>query len=73
MAVDIAELLQLSVDERLEIVERVWESLASSGQTIPVPDWHLEELDRREEMQQRNPVAMLSWEEVKQRLREHHD
>ncbi len=73
MSVDISQLLQLPVDDRLEILERIWESLASREEAVPVPDWHLEELDRREAEHQRNPASMVSWEEVKRRLREKHD
>jgi putative addiction module component (TIGR02574 family) len=41
------EILRLPIDQRLELVERVWDSIAASPESIPVPEWHKEVLDRR--------------------------
>jgi putative addiction module component (TIGR02574 family) len=39
--------LRLPPEERLKLVEDIWDSLAAEAGQIPVPDWHLRELDRR--------------------------
>jgi len=41
------EILRLPPDERLQLVEDIWDSLAADAGQIPVPDWHKRELDRR--------------------------
>jgi len=41
------EILRLSANERLQLVEEIWDSLAGEPDSIPVPDWHKAELDRR--------------------------
>lgn len=38
---------RLSVDERLDLMDRIWASLSSNPEAIPVPDWHLAEIARR--------------------------
>ena len=42
-----ADVLSLSVPERIQLVEDIWDSLAAHAGQIPVPDWHKRELDRR--------------------------
>ena len=61
------EILDLPADERLQLVEKIWDSLAASADSIPVPDWHKEELDRR--LDDSSEQATESWEDVQARLR----
>jgi len=67
-----AELLTmpLSVEQRLELISELWDSIPDSLDTLPVPEWHREELDRRLAAADCNPDAAIPWEEVKRRLRE---
>ena len=62
--------IPLSVEQRLELISELWDSIPDSLDTLPVPDWHREELDRRLEAADANPDAAIPWEEVKRRLRE---
>ncbi len=62
------EILDLSADERLQLVEEIWDSLAVSAESIPVPDWHLAELDCR--LEDPSEQATLSWKDVQTRLRQ---
>jgi len=63
----LSEILDLPADERLQLVEKIWDSLAASADSIPVPDWHKEELDRR--LDDPTEQATESWEDVQARLR----
>ena len=38
---------RLSVQERLELIEQIWDSLPASVEPQDVPEWHLAELIRR--------------------------
>lgn len=40
-------LSELSVAERLTLLEATWASLEQAPDTVPMPDWHKAELDRR--------------------------
>ena len=62
--------MPLSVEQRLELISELWDSIPDSLDTLPVPDSHREELDRRLAAADANPDAAIPWEEVKRRLRE---
>ena len=63
----LAEILDLPSDERLRLVEEIWDSLAASVSELPVPDWHREELDRR--LADPSDQPTISVDELKARLR----
>ena len=56
---------RLSVEDRMILVEEIWDSIAQTPQTISltVPQQH--ELERRLQEHVRNPDEVVSWEEVK--------
>lgn len=62
----------LSTAEKLQLVEDIWDDLASTPEEIPVHDWHKKELARRKANLQKNTASALSWEEVKRRVRSQH-
>ncbi len=62
--------MPLSIEQRLELISELWDSIPDSLDTLPVPDSHREELDRRLAAADANPDAAIPWEEVKRRLRE---
>ncbi len=61
------EILRLPADQRLKLLEDIWESLAGSPEDVPIPDWHREILDER----QADPdeQATRTWEEVQANAR----
>lgn len=63
----LSEILDLPPEDRLQLVERIWDSLAASAERVPVPDWHQAELDDR--LGDPDEQATVSWEEVQTRLR----
>lgn len=60
-----AEILQLPAAERLRLVEEIWDSLLLEPSSVPVPDWHRAELDRRLARHEADPGATRPWNEVK--------
>lgn len=65
-------IFDLSPPEKLQLVEDLWDDLASTPESIPVYDWQKEELARRKANLMKNPASGLAWEEVKQRVRGHY-
>ena len=65
------EARRLSVDERIELVSAIWDTVAEDATTsaLPVSHSHRHELSRRLEDRQRNPEAESPWSEVVDRLR----
>lgn len=72
MAVDVAqtidELRGLSVDDRLKVVEAVWDSLPEEA-AVPISAGQRAELDRRLDAHEANPDQVLTWDQVLERLR----
>ena len=61
------EINRLPLAERLRLVEQIWDGIAASSASIPVPDWHRAELDRR--LDDPSPEPSLSQDELQERLR----
>ena len=61
------EILKLPPQERLQLIEEAWESLAATPAAVPVPEWHKAELDHLLDHPSSEPL--ISWEETKARLR----
>ena len=72
MSVDFAQLLELTVPQKLQLVEDLWDDIASATEELPVPAWQIEELGRRKANYLRNPGSGMSWEEAKRRIRSRH-
>jgi putative addiction module component (TIGR02574 family) len=60
---------QLSVAERIIVVEQIWDSIAAEQASLPVTPAQREELDRRLKDYEEHPEIGSSWDEVKARLR----
>lgn len=60
--------LSLSVEDRLELIEEIWDSLVATPEAIPVTDAQRRELARRRRAHSRNPSAAKSWGEVRAKL-----
>jgi putative addiction module component (TIGR02574 family) len=66
---DATTIFDLSPSEKLQLVEDLWDDLASTPEAVPVYDWQKHELARRKANLLNNPPAGLDWEEVKRRVR----
>jgi putative addiction module component (TIGR02574 family) len=68
MTTALQELEMLSVAERVQIVEDLWDSIARSNANLPVPQWQKDELGRRKERYRQNPGSGETWDQVKQSI-----
>lgn len=59
---------RLSVGERLELIEQIWDSLPEQVSPGEVPAWHLPELAKRLAEAKDNPGLGKPWREVLARL-----
>ena len=58
----------LTADERLKLLERVWDSLVDTPEAIPLTDAQRDELDRRlDDLEREGPVG-IPWQEVLDRI-----
>jgi putative addiction module component (TIGR02574 family) len=73
MAKPTLDIERLSPDERLELMEQLWESLRKEPSSVPLTKAQREELDRRlddleSDIQKGVPLG-IPWDEVLQRIR----
>ena len=61
---------RLGVEDRLALVEQIWDSLAEDSAAVPLTDAQRAELDRRIADHEANPNDVVSWEEVKAAIAE---
>ena len=62
------EMSQMSVAERIQLAEDLWDSILSAPEGLPITEPQKEELDSRLEKHNHNRDAGSSWEIVKERL-----
>lgn len=67
-ASDIHDFIKLSTPEKILLVEDLWDSIASDESAVPVPQSHMEELDRRLKRYGSSPGNLLSLEELRKRI-----
>jgi putative addiction module component (TIGR02574 family) len=64
----LAEALKLSVPERIELAEAIWDTVAADAETFPLTEAEKAELDLRLADLKAAPDAGSPWEEVRARL-----
>jgi putative addiction module component (TIGR02574 family) len=65
----LAEIAQLSVAERIQLAEDIWDTIASTPDEFALPDTQRDELDRRLQAYRDNPQPGVSWQQVQQSVR----
>jgi len=73
MNVALDTLEELSVPERIILVEDLWDSIAKDGDNMPVADWQKKELARRKALFLNNPQSAMTWDAVKMSVLGHNE
>lgn len=68
--ITISDLLHLSVAERLQLVEDLWDSIGAEPEAMELTQAQKEELDRRMAEHRADPGSAFPWDEVQARLRQ---
>jgi putative addiction module component (TIGR02574 family) len=66
--ITVADVLTLSADERIRLVEDIWDTLVIAPEAVVLTDEQRRELDSRLEEHRRDPSAGSTWPEVKARI-----
>jgi putative addiction module component (TIGR02574 family) len=61
---DVAEILKLPPEERLRLVELIWENLATTQSDVPLGDAHRKAIDDELAEHRRNPDDILTLDQV---------
>ncbi len=60
---------RLSREEKLRIMEAIWEDLSRDAEQVESPDWHREILDETESRLKAGQESVVDWPEAKEGLR----
>ena len=63
-----SQIESMSVAERLQLMEQLWDSLRSEAQEMPSPDWHQEVLAQRKARAERGEAKFLTLDQLRARL-----
>ena len=64
-----ADILSLSVAERVQLVEDIWDSIAEVPQEVPLTEEQKAELDRRLDAYHQDPNEGSPWGLARERIR----
>tara|TARA_Y100000813_G_scaffold145231_1_gene106035 strand:- start:89 stop:310 length:222 start_codon:yes stop_codon:yes gene_type:complete len=65
----VESIFDLSVEEKLQLVEDLWDDLGTDPDAVPIHDWQKAELDARKQRLAAAPTSTLGWDEVKTQVR----
>jgi putative addiction module component (TIGR02574 family) len=65
----VAEILALPVEDRVRLVEAIWDSISAVPEALALTDWQKEELDQRLADLEVDPDAGFNLEQVFARIR----
>ncbi|AHF93918.1 putative addiction module component, TIGR02574 family [Opitutaceae bacterium TAV1] len=63
---------ELTTEEKLSLMEELWQDISRDPANVPSPEWHRELLARREQDLAEGRDSFLSWEDAKKQLRARH-
>ena len=64
--------LKLSIPERIQLVEDIWDTIASQAEALDLTEEEKALLDERLQAHHQNPAAASPWGDVYQRLTRQH-
>jgi putative addiction module component (TIGR02574 family) len=63
-----SEIKQMTLPEKLELLEAVWSEIASDPDQVEVPQWHKDLLDERQRAFEEGRIKAIDWEEAKKQI-----
>lgn len=63
-----AELKQMTVRDKVQMMEALWDDLCGAEETILVPEWHKAVLDERERQVAAGEAKFVDWDTAKERI-----
>jgi putative addiction module component (TIGR02574 family) len=69
MSAELKDILELSVAERIQLVEDIWDSIVAVPESLSLTENERQELDHRLAAYAQNPDEGISWDELKKKVR----
>ena len=68
MTISRDDILKLTVSERLELIDTIWDSITTDPRDLPLTEAQRREIDRRLDQYAVNPPRLSAWDEVRARI-----
>lgn len=68
MSIDLAEVLALPIEERIELAQSIWNSVAAVPEAVEITEEQRSELETRLKEYRDNPDSGSPWPEVRERI-----
>lgn len=66
---DAIDISRLSKEEKLRVMEAIWEDLSREAEQVESPEWHREALEETDRRFQAGQDSVVDWQEAKKELR----
>jgi hypothetical protein len=66
---DTIEIKHLSREEKLRVMEAIWDDLSREEELVESPDWHREALEEADRRLKSGQESIVDWNEAKKELR----
>ena len=68
MSALLQEIDEMDISQKVQVMGYLWSSLESSSGAYTPPEWHGQELARRERLYAEGKIPVYDWADVKSRL-----
>ena len=63
-----ADIAEMPLEQRIQLVEAIWDSIAEIPEAVEIPAWHKQELEKRLATYHADPAEGSPWQVVKKRI-----
>ncbi len=63
-------LKQMSIEQKIQLIETIWDDLCKRTDNIPSPNWHKDILDEREQKLKIGEDEFINWNIAKKKIRD---
>jgi hypothetical protein len=67
--IDMSAIKVLSVEQKLQVMEAIWQDLSGEEEAVQSPSWHQEALRETEQRCKAGQEAVFDWADAKRELR----
>jgi len=67
-SISASEIAEIPIQQRIQLVEDIWDSIAEMPEAVEIPEWHKQELEKRLEAYHANPNEGSPWQDVRKRI-----
>lgn len=72
MTTALPDLTKMTTAQKLDLIDKIWDTISPEQPPFPVPEWLKKELDHRHEEFQRDPSQAMDWKEAKAQILNDH-